>query len=88
MVSFRALLTATVAGAAGYVVARQLLSDTAERQIARLPEGARGPAQAARDRLLRGRERAREAVRAARAEREIATAELTAEYHRRTQRSS
>jgi hypothetical protein len=85
-VSFRVLLTLTAAAGAGYVAARQLLSDDAARRIERLPEGARGPAEAARSRLLRGRERAREAVRAARAERAIAEQELIAEFHRKTGR--
>ncbi len=86
MFSFRALLTTTIAAGAGYVAARQLLSDRAPSQIERLPEGAQGPARAARERLLRGRERAREAVRAARAERAIAEQELISEYRKRTGR--
>ncbi len=84
--SFRVLLTLTAAAGAGYAVARQLLSDDAAARIERLPEPARGPAEAARSRLLRGRERAREAVRAARAEQAIAEQELTAEFHRKTGR--
>ena len=86
MFSFRALLTATVAAGAGYVAARQLLSDQAPSQIERLPEGAQGPVVAARVRLLRGRDRAREAVRAARAERAIAEQELMAEFRKKTGR--
>ncbi|MCA9847761.1 MAG: hypothetical protein KC458_10885 [Dehalococcoidia bacterium] len=86
MFSFRALLTATVAAGAGYVAARQLLSDQAPSQIERLPEGAQGPVVAARARLLRGRDRAREAVRAARAERAIAEQELMAEFRKKTGR--
>lgn len=86
MVSFRALLTATIAAAAGYVVARELLGDEAPQKAERLPEGARQPVMAARTHLLTSRERAREAVRAARMEREVAEQELTAEYRRRTGR--
>lgn len=86
MVSFRALLTVTAAAGAGYVAARQLLADSAPARIEQLPEGAQGPVVAARARLLRGRERAREAVRAARAERAIAEQELLAEFHRKTGR--
>lgn len=86
MVSFRVLLTLTAAAGAGYVAARQLMSDEAPGQIERLPEGARGPVVAARGKLLRARERAREAVRAGRAEREVAEQELTAEYRRKVGR--
>ena len=84
--SFRGLLTTTAAIAAGFVAARQLISDEAPRQITQLPEGARGPLLAARGRLLAGRVRAREALREARAERDAATAELMAEYQRTTGR--
>lgn len=86
MVSFRVLLTVTAAAGAGYVAVRQLLADSTAQRIEQLPEGAQGPALAARAKLLRGRERAREAVRAARAERAIAEQELLAEYHRKTGR--
>lgn len=86
MISFRVLLTVTAAAGAGYVAARQLLSESTARRIEQLPEGAQGPARAARSRLVRGRERAREAVRAARAERSVAEAELLAEFHRKTGR--
>jgi hypothetical protein len=72
-VSFRALLTLTVAAGAGYVAARELMSDGAAARIERLPDGAQGPALAARARLLRGRERAGE--------------ELLAEYHRKVGRT-
>ena len=87
MISFRALLTVTVAAGAGYVAARQLLADRTAQRIEQLPEGAQGPALAARAKLLRGRDRAREAVRAGRAERAIAEQELLAEFHRKTGRT-
>lgn len=84
--SFRVLLTLTVAAGAGYAAARQLLSEGAPAHIERLPEAAQAPATAARERLLRGRDRAREAVRAARAERAVAEQELMAEFRRKTGR--
>ena len=84
--SFRALLTASVAIAAGYVAARQLLTDAAPRQIEQLPEGARGPLLAARRQLMAGRTRAAEALREAQSEREAAQAALMDEYLRATGR--
>ncbi|MCK9495776.1 MAG: hypothetical protein M0R75_09795 [Dehalococcoidia bacterium] len=86
MASFPALLTATVAAAAGYVAARQLMSDDAPRRIEQLPEHAQAPVAKVRGKLLRGRDRAREAVRAGKAERDAAEQELTAEYRRKTHR--
>ncbi len=85
--SFRSLLTLTVAAGAGYVAARELLSDRAPARIERLPEVAQGPVLAARARLLRGRVRAGEALRAGRAEQAIAEQELLAEFHRKAGRS-
>ena len=87
MPSFRALLTTTVAAAAGYVAARQLLSDEAPGQIARLPEGAREPLFAARRRLQRATARVEEGIQAGRAEQALAEVELLAEYQRKTNRA-
>ena len=84
--SFRGLLTTTIAIAVGYVAARQLLSDEAPQQLERLPEGARGPLVAARGRLIAGRARARLALREGQAEAEAAEAELIREYRRATNR--
>jgi len=80
--AFRVLLTATIGIAAGYVAARQLLADSAPEQLERLPEGARGPLLAARRRLIAAQAKADEALREGRIERDAATAELMAEYHR------
>ena len=86
MVSFPVLLTLTAAAGAGYVAARQLMTEEAAVRIERLPEGARGPARSARARLLRARDRGREALREARAEQSIAEQELLAEYLRKVGR--
>ena len=85
--SFRGLLTATVAITAGYVAARQLMTDATLQQIGRLPEGARGPLLATRRQLFAARGRASEALQEARAERDVATQELMREYHRATGRT-
>ncbi len=77
---FRALSTITIAAAAGYLAARQLLADDAPQRIESLPEPARRPALAARRRLVAARERARIALNEGRAERMAAEAELTARY--------
>lgn len=81
---FRALTTISIAGAAAYLAARRLLED--DPKIDRLPGPAQGPANAARARLVRIRERARLALAEGRDEKRTAEAELMAEYHRKAGR--
>ncbi len=75
--SARALLAFAASAAAGFVLARALLGREP-------PEGSL-PAQleGARSRLLAARDRAGEALAAARSERDAAASELTEEYVRR-----
>ncbi|MCK9487330.1 MAG: hypothetical protein M0R73_11630 [Dehalococcoidia bacterium] len=83
---FKTLAVVTVSVAIGYVAARQLLSN--ETRLDGLPEGARGPLEAARRGLLEARERARVALHEARDERLAAEAELTARYREKAGRST
>ena len=76
---FRALSALTIAAAAGFVAARQLMSN--ETDLDRLPEGVRAPLKSARAALYDARERARVALAEAKQERHTAEAELMAQYH-------
>lgn len=70
------------AAAAAFAAARRLLDD--EAKVEALPAPVRKPAERARGKLRRARDRVGEAMRDARAEKEAAEIELTAEYRRRT----
>ncbi len=83
---FRVLTAVTIAAAAGFVAARQLMSD--ETRLQDLPDGVRTPLQAARSRLLDARERTRLALHEARQERTVAEAELMARYRDQVGRST
>ena len=87
MPSFQMLSALTIAAAAAYLGARQLLSDEAPGQLGRLPEAVRNAGLKTRGRLIAGRNRARIALNEARDERQAADAELTAAYHRKTGRT-
>jgi len=87
MPSFQTLSAITIAVAAAYLGARQLLSDEAPRQLGRLPEAVRDAGLTARGRLIAGRNRARIALNEAREEQQAAEAELTAVYHQKAART-
>jgi hypothetical protein len=79
------ILTVHAAAAAAFVGARRLMR-TPVSDLERLPVSVRAPLLATRGRLLRGRERAREAIATGREAKREAEVELTAEYHRRAGR--
>ncbi len=81
---FKTLTTISIVGAAAYFAAKRLLED--DTTIGRLPAPARGPANAARSRLVRARDRAKLALAEGRDEKRTAEAELMAEYHRKAGR--
>lgn len=87
MPSFKTLSALTIAASAGYLAARQLLSDDAPEQLNRLPVSLRTAGYTTRARLLRAQVRTRIALNEARAEQTAAQAELTAEYHRKAGRT-
>jgi len=79
---FKTFIVLPLAAAAAVAAARRLGSDNP--RVEELPEPLRGPAYAARRRLLSAKAHAREAVREGQAEKHTAEMELMAEYHRRS----
>lgn len=83
---FGSIAVLLVGAAAGYAAARQLLAEDGIPE--RVPAEARARLEGPRARLLRWRERAREGLVEARAEREAAAEALMRQYHEATERET